>query len=256
MMTIGLIGGLSWYSTVEYYRVINEETQRRLGGHASAKIALQSLDFAEVRRYQQLGDWAGAGRLLAEAGRRCQLAGADMILICSNLMHKNAEAVATAVDVPLLHVADAVARRAVTDGLTKVGLLGSCWVMEEDFYLAHLRSAGLEVVVPEPADRELADRIIFDELTQGLIVDRSRVAYTTIINHLATQGAEAIILACTEIELLISPADSPSPSSTQCNSTPKQPSTPPSRPTPPHRRTPHTDSPASENWGWDWGWVP
>lgn len=211
MMTIGLIGGLSWYSTVEYYRVINEETQRRLGGHASAKVALQSLDFAEVRRYQQLGEWTSAARLLAEAGRRCRLAGADLILICSNLMHKNATAVAAAADVPLLHVADAIAGRAQADGFAKVGLLGSQWVMEEDFYLGRLRAAGLDVVVPSLADRELADRIIFDELTQGLIVERSRTAYAGIIDRLVAQGAEAVILGCTEIELLIGPSDSPVP---------------------------------------------
>lgn len=211
MLTIGLIGGLSWYSTLEYYRVINEETQRRLGGHSSAKVAMQSLDFAEVRRYQQREDWRAAGRLLADAGRRCQSGGADLILICSNLMHKNAGGVAEAVDVPLLHVADAIARRAQADGFAKVGLLGARWVMEEDFYLGHLRAAGLDVVVPDAAGRELVDRVVFEELTQGLIVEQSRVAYAGIIDDLARRGAEAVILGCTEIELLVGPGDSPVP---------------------------------------------
>lgn len=191
--------------------MINEEAQRRLGGHASAKVALQSLDFAEVRDCQQNEDWAAADRLLAEAGRRCQLGGAELVLICSNLMHKNATAVAGAIDVPLLHVADAIAHRAKADDFAKVGLLGTRWVMEEDFYLGHLRAAGLEVVVPERADRALADTIIFDELTQGLVVERSRAAYAGIIGRLVEQGAEAVILGCTEIELLVGPADSPVP---------------------------------------------
>ncbi|HEY3511929.1 amino acid racemase [Kribbella sp. NPDC051137] len=209
MLTIGLIGGLSWYSTLEYYRVINEEIQGRLGGHASAKIVLQSLDFAEVREYQQREDWPAAGRLLAEAGRRCQAGGADLILICSNLMHKNAEAVDAEIDVPLLHIADAVAQRA--RGFEKVGLLGARWIMEEEFYAGHLRSAGVDVVVPDADGRELVDRVIFEELTQGKALESSRTAYAEIIAQLVEQGAEAVVLACTEIELLIGAADSPVP---------------------------------------------
>lgn len=208
-MTIGLIGGLSWYSTLEYYRVINEEIHGRLGGHASAKIVLQSLDFAEVRGYQQRGDWTGADRLLAEAARRCRAGGADVILICSNLMHKNAGAVEAAVDVPLLHIADAVAEQA--HGFGKVGLLGTRWIMEEEFYVGRLRDAGLDVVVPDADGRELVDRIIFEELTQGKLLEQSRTAYVGVIAQLAEQGAQAVILGCTEIELLVEGTDSPVP---------------------------------------------
>lgn len=211
MKTIGLIGGLSWYSTLEYYRVLNEEVQRRRGGHASAKVALQSLDFDEVRRHQQNEDWQATDRLLAEAGRRCEAGGADVVLICSNLMHKNADAVVAAIGVPLLHIAEAIAARARADGFTKVGLLGARWVMEEDFYVGRLRAAGLDVVVPDAAGRALVDRVIFEELTQGVIEDASRTAFADIIASLAGQGAEAVVLGCTEIELLVGAADSPVP---------------------------------------------
>ncbi|NBH07725.1 amino acid racemase [Amycolatopsis sp. SID8362] len=211
MKTIGLIGGLSWYSTSEYYRVINEEVQRRLGGHASAKIALQSLNFAEIRRCQQQEDWAAAGALLAEAGKRCESAGADLVLICANLMHKCAPAAAAAVEVPLLHITDAIARRARRDGHVRVGLLGARWVMEEDFYRGRLEEAGLDVVVPDPDGRALVDRIIFEELTRGIIDEASRAAYADIITGLVARGAEAVVLGCTEIELLIDPDDSPVP---------------------------------------------
>lgn len=211
MKTIGLIGGLSWYSTLEYYKVINEEVQRRVGGHASAKIVLQSLDFSEVRAQQKRGDWAAADRLLAEAGARCQAGGAELILICSNLMHKSADAVAAAVRAPLLHVADAIADRARAAGHTRVGLLGARWVMEEQFYIGRLRGAGLDVVVPDSTDRALVDRIIFDELTRGVIEQRSRMAYADIIGRLAGDRAEAVVLGCTEIELLVRPEDSPIP---------------------------------------------
>lgn len=211
MKTIGLIGGLSWYSTLEYYRVINEAVQRELGGHASAKIALQSLDFAEVRDCQEREDWAATDRLLAEAARRCRAGGAELVLICSNLMHKNADAVTAAIDVPFLHIADTIAARAAGDGLRRVGLLGSRWIMEEDFYAGRLRDAGLEVVVPDAAGRELVDEIIFDELTQGIIEERSRAAYVDVIADLVAEGAQAVVLACTEIELLVRAEDSPVP---------------------------------------------
>jgi aspartate racemase len=211
MKTIGLIGGLSWYSTLEYYRVINEAVHARLGGHASAKIALQSLDFAEVRAYQERDDWAATEGLLAQAARRCQAGSADLVLICSNLMHKNADAVADALDVPLLHIADAIADRAAADGLIRVGLLGSRWVMEQEFYLGRLRAAGLEVVVPDAPGREMVDRVIFDELTQGVVDERSRAAYVEVIRALADDGAQAVVLGCTEIELLVRPGDSPVP---------------------------------------------
>lgn len=211
MKTIGLIGGLSWYSTAQYYRVINEQVQHRLGGHTSASIALQSLDFSVVRAQQQAGDWAAAGQLLADAGRRCQDAGADVVLICSNLMHRVADDVEAALDVPLLHIADAIAERARTNGHSRLGVLGARWVMEEDFYVGRLARAGLTVTVPGAEDRATVDRVIFDELTQGRVVEESRAAYTGIIGRLADAGAEAVVLGCTEIELLVGPGDSPLP---------------------------------------------
>ena len=206
--TLGLIGGMSWYSTLEYYRVINTEVQRRRGGHASASVALQSLDFETVRRCQQAEDWAAAGRLLGDAARRCEAGGADVVLICTNLMHKVADAVAASVSVPLLHIADAVAAEADRKGWTRLGLLGARWVMEETFYAERLAAHGISVVVPDAAGRELVDRVIFAELTQGRIEPASRAAYAAIVDDLAAQGAEAVVLACTEIGLLLTPADS------------------------------------------------
>ena len=153
MQTIGLIGGMSWHSTVKYYRVINELVAERRGGHASAKVALQSLDFAEVRDCQVRGDWDRAARLLAEAAQRCEQSGADVVLICTNLMHRVADDVQAAIDIPLLHIADAVADAARRPGWSRLGVLGARWVMEEDFYVGRLARAGLTVDVPGDADR-------------------------------------------------------------------------------------------------------
>ena len=208
MRTIGLVGGMSWYSTLEYYRVINTEVQRRLGGHASAQVALQSLDFAAVRRCQQDEDWVAAGRLLGDAARRCEAGGADVVLICTNLMHKVADAVADAIQVPLLHIADAVAAQAQRNGWTRLGLLGARWVMEETFYADRLAAHGISVVTPDAAGRAMVDRVIFAELTQGRIEPASRDAYAAVVAELADQGAEAVILGCTEIGLLLAEADS------------------------------------------------
>lgn len=211
MQTIGLIGGLSWYSTVGYYTVINEEVQRRLGGHASAPVALQSLDFSAVREMQQRGAWDEAGALLADAGRRCEAAGADVLLICSNLMHRVADEVQDAVGIPLLRITDAIAARARADGHETVGLLGTRWVMEEDFYVGRLARAGLTVEVPDAADRPLVDRVIFEELTQGEVRPESRAAYARLAADLTARGAGAIVLGCTEIELLLGADDVPVP---------------------------------------------
>jgi aspartate racemase len=211
MTTIGLIGGMSWYSTAEYYRVINELVQERRGGHASAEIALQSVDFSVIRAQQLADDWEGAAVTLAEAGRRCQSAGADVVLICTNLMHKVADRVQSAIDVPLLHIADAIAERAKARGFDSVGVLGARWVMEESFYVDRLAAAGLTVHVPAPAERELVDRVIFDELTQGRVEESSRAAYVEIVHGLAEAGAQAVVLGCTEIEMLLRPEDSPLP---------------------------------------------
>jgi len=211
MQTIGLIGGLSWHSTAEYYRVINELVAERLGGHASARVALQSLDFAEIRDCQVRDDWAGAGRLLAEAGQRCEQAGADVVLICSNLMHRVADDVQAAIDVPLLHIADAIADRARESGWSRLGVLGTRWVMEEDFYVGRLARAGLTVDVPDQAERDEVDRIIFDELTLGRVEERSRATYEGIIERLSDTGSQAVVFGCTEIELLVEPDGSPVP---------------------------------------------
>ncbi len=211
MQTIGLIGGLSWFSTVGYYQVINERIQQIRGGHASAQIALQSLDFSAVREMQQRGAWDEAGALLADTGKRCEAAGADLLLICSNLMHRVADDVQDAVDIPLLRITDAIASRAHADGHTRLGVLGTHWTMEEDFYAGRLSRAGLKVEVPPVADREMVDRVIFDELTQGRVEEGSRAAYAATIDRLQLAGSQAVVLACTELELLVRPEDSPIP---------------------------------------------
>ena len=207
MDTVGLIGGMSWHSTATYYRIINEMVAAQRGGHASARISLQSLDFAEVRECQVSGDWARAGRLLAEAGRQCQQAGATTVAICTNLMHKVAPDVEAALDVPLLHIADAVGAEAARRGMRKLGVLGTAWVMEESFYADRLARHGTEAVVPGAADREIVDHVIFDELTQGILREQSRAVYLDVIARMAAEGAEAVVLACTEIGLLIGPDD-------------------------------------------------
>jgi aspartate racemase len=211
MQTIGLIGGMSWHSTMEYYRVINELVAQRRGGHASASITLQSLDFAQIRDCQVRGDWDGAGRLLAEAGRRCEQSGADVVLICTNLMHRVADDVQAAIDVPLLRITDAIADRARQSGWSRLGVLGTRWVMEEDFYVGRLARSGLTIDVPGPAERAEVDRIIFDELTLGVVEESSRATYAAVIDRLRDAGSEAVVLGCTEIELLIRPEDSPVP---------------------------------------------
>ncbi len=211
MRTLGLIGGMSWHSTMTYYRIINEVVADSLGGHASASIALQSLDFATIRECQVKGDWARAGDLLSGAAQACVTSGAEVVAICTNLMHKVAPAVESTVDVPLLHIADAVAGVASSHGWSRLGILGAQWVMEESFYADRLARHGISTVVPPAPGRELVDRVIFDELTQGRILDSSRAAYVEVIEQLASQGAEAVVLACTEIELLVSETDSPLP---------------------------------------------
>ena len=181
--------------------------QERRGGHASARIALQSLDFAEVRDLQVSGDWDGAARLLSEAARTCERAGADVVLIASNLMHRVADEVEAALAVPLLRVTDALADRAHQQGWTRLGVLATRWVMEEDFYLGRLERAGLETLVPGPEDRAEVDRVIFEELTLGHVHESSRTTYAALAARLAAEGAEAIVLGCTEIELLLRAQD-------------------------------------------------
>lgn len=211
MQTIGLIGGMSWHSTEAYYRRINEQVAARRGGHASARIALQSLDFADVRDCQLRGDWDGAGELLADAARHLEAGGADLVAICTNLMHKVFPAVEAAVSVPAVHIADAVATVARRSGWTTLGLLGASWVMEETFYADRLAQHAIGVVVPGSSDRAEVDRVIFEEITRGRFLDGSRERYAEIMRDLADRGADAVALACTEIGLLVGPGQAPLP---------------------------------------------
>ncbi|MRW86553.1 amino acid racemase [Pseudoduganella sp. FT26W] len=207
MKVIGLIGGMSWESTVPYYRQVNETIKQQLGGLHSAKVVLYSVDFHEVERLQHAGDWQAAGAMMAEAARALQAAGADFIVLCTNTMHKVAADIEAAVRIPLFHIADPTAREIKRAGLHKVGLLGTRFTMEQAFYTDRLRGHGLEVVAPAPADRDIVHRIIYEELCLGRINDASRDEYRRIMAELAAQGAQAIILGCTEISLLVTQAD-------------------------------------------------
>ncbi|MFJ7945079.1 aspartate/glutamate racemase family protein [Streptomyces sp. NPDC096354] len=211
MKTIGLLGGMSWESTAEYYRTVNQLVRARLGGLHSAKCVVHSVDFAEIERLQVEGRWEEAGHVLAEAARSVEAAGADYILICTNTMHKVADQVAAAVSIPLLHLADATADAVRTQGLRRVGLLGTAFTMEQDFYRGRLESHGLTVDIPDAESRALVHHVIYDELCLGVVREDSRDAYRRIIADLVAAGAEGIVLGCTEIELLIGPADSPVP---------------------------------------------
>jgi aspartate racemase len=205
--TIGLIGGMSWESTVPYYRLINERMRERLGGLHSAKILLYSLDFHEIEHLQRTDDWHRAGELLAGVAQRLEGAGADFLVLCTNTMHRVAHAIESATAIPLLHIADPTAAAIKADGLSRVGLLGTRFTMEQDFYRARLASHGIEVLIPDEAARALIHRVIYDELCQGQLRDASRVAYRAVIADLVRAGAQAIILGCTEISLLIGSAD-------------------------------------------------
>ncbi|KKO72015.1 aspartate/glutamate racemase family protein [Kerstersia gyiorum] len=206
MKTIGLIGGMSWESTIPYYRQINETIKQRLGGLHSAKIVLYSVDFQEVEALQHSGQWEQAGLLLADAARRLEAAGAEGLVLCTNTMHKVASAIESAVGVPLLHIADPTAEAIKQSSFSTVGLLGTRFTMEQDFYCSRLEDRhGLKVLIPNPEDRDTVHRIIYDELCLGRIDAESRAAYIEIIHRLVANGAEAIILGCTEISLLIEP---------------------------------------------------
>ncbi len=211
MKTIGLLGGMSWESTATYYRLLNELTRERLGGLHSATCVLYSVDFAEVERLQAAGEWEAAGRLLADAARAVEAAGAELLLICTNTMHKVADQVAGAVSVPLLHLADATAGAVLAAGVTRVGLLGTAFTMEQDFYRDRLASHGLDVLVPDAPGRALVHRVIYEELCVGVVREESRAAYRGVIADLVAAGAEGVILGCTEIELLVGADDSPVP---------------------------------------------
>lgn len=208
MKTIGLIGGMSWESTIPYYRQINQRIKQRLGGLHSAKIILYSVDFAEIEQLQRSGDWDKAGELLADAALKLQAAGADCLVLCTNTMHKVAASLEAAVTIPLLHIADATAEAIKAAGLHKVALLGTRFTMEQDFYKKRLtESYGLEVLVPDEEGRTLVHQVIYQELCLGVVNQDSRLQYQQIMADLVTQGAEAIILGCTEIGLLISSED-------------------------------------------------
>jgi aspartate racemase len=205
---IGLIGGMSWESTVPYYSQINEAVKQRLGGLHSAKIVLYSVDFHEIEKLQHAGDWDAAGAMMAQAARALQAAGADFLVLCTNTMHKVASSIEAAVTIPLLHIADPTAASIKQAGHSTVGLLGTRFTMEQAFYRDRLiERHGLKVIVPVPEDRDAIHRIIYQELCLGVVKDESRKAYRRIMAGLAAQGAQAIILGCTEISLLVSQQD-------------------------------------------------
>jgi aspartate racemase len=211
VLRLGLLGGMSWESSALYSRLANELVRDRLGGLHSAECVLYSVDFAEVERLQVEGRWEEAGALLAQAARRLEAAGADLLLLCTNTMHKVADQVEAAVAVPLLHLADTTAQAALAAGISRVGLLGTAFTMEQTFYSERLVAAGLEVVVPDAPDRALVHRVIYDELCLGVVRDESRQLYREVIERLVDAGADGIALSCTEIELLVGPEDSPVP---------------------------------------------
>jgi aspartate racemase len=207
MKTIGLIGGMSWESTVPYYRQMNETVKQRLGGLHSAKIVLYSVDFQEIERLQHAGDWEAAGVVLANVARSLEAAGADFLVLCTNTMHKVAGAIEAAVRIPLFHIADPTATAIKRAGHATVGLLGTRFTMEQAFYRDRLVGHGLREIAPEAADRDAIHRIIYDELCVGVIKEQSRREYRRIMEWLTAQGAEAIILGCTEISLLVDQHD-------------------------------------------------
>mgnify|MGYP001312291571 CR=1 FL=1 len=211
MRMIGMLGGMSWESTAQYYRLANELVRDRLGGVHSARVLLDSVDFAVIETLQVAGEWEAAGRLLADRARALEAGGAELLVLCTNTMHKVADAIEQAVSVPLLHLADVTAQAVRLAGLERVGLLGTAFTMEQDFYRDRIASHGIEVLVPGAGDREIVHRIIYDELVRGVVRQDSRVAYQQVIERLVDRGAQGVILGCTEIELLIGAEDSPVP---------------------------------------------
>ncbi len=203
MKTIGLIAGMSWESSQLYYRLINQGVQQRLGGLHSAQLLMYSVDFAPVEKLQHAGDWDGAAEILVDAAKRLQAGGAEFFLIGTNTMHRVAETVAAAVDIPLLHIADATAELLIADNRRRVGLLGTAFTMELDFYRGRIEASGIEVIVPEFHDRQMVHDIIYQELCLGTIDDDSREVYLAIVDRLREQNIDAVILGCTEIGMLI-----------------------------------------------------
>jgi aspartate racemase len=209
MKTIGMIGGMSWESSAEYYRIINEAVHAKLGGVHSAKSVMYSVDFGEVEELQSQNRWDEATQLMIDAARHVEAGGADFLIICTNTMHKMAEQVQASVKIPLLHIADATAERVASHGIKKIGLLGTRFTMEEDFYKGRLeKKFGLNVVIPNASEREIVHRVIYDELVIGVIKPSSRDQYRQIFDGLVREGVEGIILGCTEIGLLVKAEDS------------------------------------------------
>lgn len=209
MHTIGLIGGMSWESSVEYYRIINEAVRDRLGGLHSAQCLMYSVEFADMEVLQREGRWDEADQMMVDAAQRLEQGGAECVVIATNTMHKSVNAIQKAVSIPLLHIADAAAVKICAQGLQTVGLLGTRFTMEEDFYTGRLvEKFGLNVLIPEKEERDMVHRVIYDELCLGLVQDASRAAYREVIANLVARGAQGIILGCTEIGLLVKPEDS------------------------------------------------
>ncbi|HYQ65455.1 aspartate/glutamate racemase family protein [Actinophytocola sp.] len=208
MKVIGLLGGMSWESSVQYYRHVNERVRERLGGFHSAHCVLYSVDFAEIEELQASGRWDAAGKRLDEAAGALKRAGADFLVLCTNTMHKVADRIT---GLPLLHLGDATAGAVLAAGVRKVGLLGTAFTMEQDFYVDRLASHGLDVLVPPEEDRAEVHRVIYEELVLGVVREESRAAYRAVIRRLVERGAEGVILGCTEIELLVGAGDSPVP---------------------------------------------
>lgn len=208
MKTIGLLGGMSWESTAGYYRMINEGVRNKLGGLHSAKIAMYSVDFEPIEKLQHAGDWEGTAKILSQAARNIEDAGADFLLICTNTMHKVAPEIEKSIRIPLLHIADATAEMLSDEGLKTVGLLGTAFTMEQDFYKGRLsRNYGINVLIPDEKDRKIVHKVIYQELCLGRIQAEAKTEYLRIIDTLAEQGAEAVILGCTEIGMLVSQDD-------------------------------------------------
>ena len=209
---IGLIGGMSWESSAEYYRIVTETVRARLGSLRSARCLMWSFDFGEIEALQHAGRWDEATAALIDAARRLERGGADVVLICTNTMHRMADEVQAAIGLPLLHIADPTAERIRAAGLSRVGLLGTAFTLEQDFYKGRLATRhGLDVLVPEAGDRAEVHRVIYEELVQGRVLPASREAYRAVIARLVARGAQAVILGCTEIMLLVRPEDSPVP---------------------------------------------
>ncbi|HAS6997917.1 TPA: amino acid racemase [Vibrio parahaemolyticus] len=204
MKTIGMLGGMSWESTASYYKAINESVRDKLGGFNSAKICLYSVNFDEIEKLQHQGKWSETAKILSKAAKSIELGGADFLLICTNTIHKVSSEIESSISIPVLHIADATARKLVTDGIQKVGLLGTRFTMEQDFYKQRIIDKfGIDVVVPNPAEQTIIHDIIYNELCLGVTSENSRNQYLQIMNGLHKQGAQAIILGCTEIALLV-----------------------------------------------------